>query len=343
MGALGSLFPVLWSLAFLSPLAAIFFAVLFYSVHQRRRPERDRRLPVVAYVVILLVCAIIAFPFGLFFGIGAACSGPGAGNLCGLFGFFVTGPFASSLAMFLVSGVIAALPADEPALLPAGEAGSIRADNAPSSLADETPRDAATWWLRKLWRGEYSLARSFWGFFILGTVVCTIIGMNPVLLFLPGAALAFRLVFLGYQMTAGVGVWRSANAVLAQSGGRASITFADAIKAVAAKAIVVLLIAVYGILLLRTLSILASYSHLESEKRHSWVARAMPGSREAASRGGTSGRADSDAQSGWSRRLPPTPTGQTRRRLNVPSRRASGAAEGLACAAMVRAAIQLST
>jgi hypothetical protein len=256
MGALE--FAALWSLAFLSPLPTIFFAVRFYTIYRRRRPGRGRRLPVVTYVVVLLVCAIIAFPFGLFLGIDAACSGPGAGNLCGLFGFFVTGPFASSLVTFLVSGLIAVLPADEPALLPAGEAGSV-----PSSLADETPKDAETKWYRKLWRGEYSLARSFWGFFILGTVVCTIIGMNPVLLFLPGAAVAFWLVFLGYQMTAGVGVWRSANALLAQSGGRASITSADAIKAVAAKIVVVLLIAAHGILLLRTLSILVSYSRLE--------------------------------------------------------------------------------
>jgi len=96
MGASGNLFLVLWCLAFLSPLAAIFFAVRVYAVHRRRRPERDRHLPVVAYVMILLVCAIIAFPFGLSLGISAACSGPGAGNLCGLFGVFVTGPFASS-------------------------------------------------------------------------------------------------------------------------------------------------------------------------------------------------------------------------------------------------------
>jgi len=112
MGARGNLFTFLWCLAFLSPLPAIFFAARFYAVHRRRRPERDRRLPVIAYVVVLLICSIIAFPFGLFFGISAACADPGAGNLCGLFGFFVTGPFASSLAIVLVSGLIAALPAD---------------------------------------------------------------------------------------------------------------------------------------------------------------------------------------------------------------------------------------
>jgi|SRR5579883_817928 hypothetical protein len=109
--ALNSLLLLLWFLAFLSPLAAIFLAIRFYAVHRRRRPERDRQFPVGGYILILLVCAIIAFPVGLFLGIGAACSG-GAGNLCGLFGFFVAGPFITSLAIVLVSGLIAALPAD---------------------------------------------------------------------------------------------------------------------------------------------------------------------------------------------------------------------------------------
>lgn len=261
MGALGNLFPFLWFLAFLSPLGAISFAVRFYAVHCRRRPEGNRRLPVPVYVVILLVCAIIAFPFGLCLGIRAACSGPAAGNLCGLFGFFVTGPFASSLTIFLFSGLIAALPADEPALLSAGEAASVAADKAPRSPADEMPIAAKTAWYRTLWRGQYSLARSFWGFFILGTLVGTIIGMNPALLFLPGAALAFRLVFLGYQISAGVGVWRSANAFLARrGGGGASITFADSTRAVGAKTVVLLLVVIHGILLLRILSIFASHS-----------------------------------------------------------------------------------
>jgi ABC-type nickel/cobalt efflux system permease component RcnA len=96
----------------------------------------------------------------------------------------------------------------------------------------------------------------------LGTLVGTIIGMNPALLFLRSAGVVFRLVFFGYQMSAGVGVWRSANALLARSGGHTSITFADSMKAVAAKVVFVLLIVIHGILLLRTLSILASYSRL---------------------------------------------------------------------------------
>jgi hypothetical protein len=247
MGAIGNLFPLLWFLAFLSPLAAIFFAVRFYAVHRRRRPEQGRHLPVVAYVVVLLVCAIIAFPFGMFFGVGAACTGPGASNLCGLFGVFVTGPFASSLAIFLVAGLVAALPADEPAQLPAGDAVSIPADT--------TRPDATTRWYRKLWRGEYSLGRSFWGFFVLGMVVGTILRLNPIFLFFP-ARLVFQPLFLAYQLIAGIGVWRSADAFAARRGGGAGLALSDSTKVIVAKAVVVLVIGAHALLLRRSLSII---------------------------------------------------------------------------------------
>src|SRR5215831_19554952 len=131
---------------------------------------------------------------------------------------------------------------------------------APPFPADDTAISAKTWWCRKLWRGEYSLAQSFWGFFILGTLVGMIVGVNPAFLFLPGASLAFPLVFLGYQISAGVGVWRSANAFLARSGGYGSIRYADSVKAIAAKTVVALLIVILSILFLRAVSMLASYS-----------------------------------------------------------------------------------
>jgi hypothetical protein len=111
MNTLGDLFPLLWALAFLSPMVAIFCAARFYAVHCRRRPKPERRLPLVAYVLLLLVCAILAFWPGTIYGFSLAC--PGFGNLCGLFGVFVTGPFASSLAIIVVSGLIMFLPADE--------------------------------------------------------------------------------------------------------------------------------------------------------------------------------------------------------------------------------------
>jgi hypothetical protein len=244
MNTVGNLFPLLWALAFLSPIVAIFFAVRLYAIHCRRRPERGRRFPIVAYILILLVCAVVAFPFGAFWGISQACSTPASGNLCGLFGFFVTGPFASSLAIFLVGGLIALLPADEPASVAAGGAASIPGDKA--------PLHPKTRWYRKLWHGQYSLPRSFWGFFILGTVVGIIVGMNPVFLFFP-APLVFRPVFLGYQIIAGVGVWRSANALVATRSASPSGPHVGSIKIIAAKTIVVLLVGIHAILLLRIL------------------------------------------------------------------------------------------
>jgi hypothetical protein len=250
MGASGGLFFLQWFLAFLSPLAAIFFGVRFYAVHRRRRLEHGRHLPVAAYVVILLVSAIVAFPFGLFIGISAACSSPGASNLCGLFGVFVSGPVASSLGIFIAGGLIAALPADEPVLLSAGGATPLP--------ADEAPRPAKTGWIRKLWRGDYSLGRSFWGFFILGTLIGMIIGMNA--LFLP-VALLFRLVFLAYQVAAGVGVWRSADRLVVWRGAHAAMALSDSMKVIAAKLVVVLFIGIHAILLFRTLGILFSNSH----------------------------------------------------------------------------------
>jgi hypothetical protein len=44
-----------------------------------------------------------AFIFGLSYGIDLACVQYPSGNLCGLFGFFVAGPLASSLTVTLVS------------------------------------------------------------------------------------------------------------------------------------------------------------------------------------------------------------------------------------------------
>ncbi|MGD0290960.1 MAG: hypothetical protein ABSC63_15050 [Candidatus Binataceae bacterium] len=180
---LGKLFPFLWSLALLLPVVAIFFAVRCYALHCRRRPEPERRFPLVLYAVILFVCAIVAFPFGLFFGNSWACSAPQSGNLCGLFGIFVTCPFSSALAIFLVSELILLLPASDT-----------------PSAANDTPGHAATRWYRKLCQGQYSFARSFWGFFILGSFVGVIIGMNPIFMFLLVFLFfpPFQLFLLGY-------------------------------------------------------------------------------------------------------------------------------------------------
>jgi hypothetical protein len=92
------LFPVLMLLAFASPIAAIAGAIVIYSRHCKRvGPER--RVSALGYTIAVAVCGIAGGYFGLFLGIEKACSGPTAGNLCGLFGFFVTGPICFAVAV----------------------------------------------------------------------------------------------------------------------------------------------------------------------------------------------------------------------------------------------------
>ncbi len=244
---LGRHFLFLWSLAFLSPVAAIFFAVRCYAFHSRRHPQSERRFPLVWYVIAVCLCAIVAYSFGLYFGNSWACSSPQSGNLCGLIGIFVTGPFSSAVAIFLVSGLILLLPADDAAI----------------AANDPPPSQATTRWYRKLWRGQYSFARSFWGFFILGTFVGAIIGMNPVFLFLPIFlfSLGFQLCLFAYEITAGVGVWRSANALIAARD--PLVKFNKSMNVIVAKTVVVLVIVFYSIRMLRI--VFAVVNHVVSQ------------------------------------------------------------------------------
>jgi hypothetical protein len=89
-------FATLWLLAALSAPAAIAWAISFYK-------RGTAHLGWFAYCLILLICAIVAYVVALGFGIHLACVTYPSGNLCGLFGFFVTGPLASSLTIVIVS------------------------------------------------------------------------------------------------------------------------------------------------------------------------------------------------------------------------------------------------
>jgi hypothetical protein len=69
--------------------------------------------------------------------------------------------------------------------------------------------------LRKLWWGEYSLPVAFWLFYCLGVFVFLIVG--AIILFKsrtidarPIALIVCIALIWGYQLTASVGVWRSA-------------------------------------------------------------------------------------------------------------------------------------
>jgi hypothetical protein len=90
-------------LGFLLPLLAIIAAIFFYLRH-RRLIEKERRVPVVAYVFALIVCGGVAGYLGMGAGVALAC--PNTGNLCGLFGVFVTGPLSFLLAIVAVGAAL---------------------------------------------------------------------------------------------------------------------------------------------------------------------------------------------------------------------------------------------
>ena len=98
---LDKLFPFLMILGFISPVISIVAALIFYAVH-RHRVEPERRVRAVTYILWLIAGGGIAGFFGWIFGLSAACSSPQSSNLCGLWGFFVTGPLSFSLAIFFV-------------------------------------------------------------------------------------------------------------------------------------------------------------------------------------------------------------------------------------------------
>ena len=94
-------FPPLMIIGLASPLVAIMSTFIFYGLHCNHvAPEH--RVSAVGYAILVAACGVAAGFFGLIFGVERACSFPGAPNLCGLWGFFVTGPLSFSLAIFLV-------------------------------------------------------------------------------------------------------------------------------------------------------------------------------------------------------------------------------------------------
>jgi hypothetical protein len=93
-------------IALVSPVVASACAVGFYARHCNAFPNAEDRISLLAYVLVLLVCACIAFFFGLEYGIRWACSSPSGGNLCGLAGFFMSGPIAAALAIFFAAAAM---------------------------------------------------------------------------------------------------------------------------------------------------------------------------------------------------------------------------------------------
>jgi len=99
--------------------------------------------------------------------------------------------------------------------------------------------------LQRLWRGGYSLGKAFWLFFCLGFIGIIPIAMLAGIPFIlldqkPTASLVFWAVFMGYEVIASVGVWRSANALLVSKDRVKSILYGNAIVIVGAKIFVII-------------------------------------------------------------------------------------------------------
>jgi hypothetical protein len=56
-------FPLLIFLGFISPLIALVSALVFYA-HHRERVEPERRVPVIAFILVLIACGVGAGLFG---------------------------------------------------------------------------------------------------------------------------------------------------------------------------------------------------------------------------------------------------------------------------------------
>jgi hypothetical protein len=74
VSTLEAMFPVLMLIGLISPLGALVSAILFY-VHHRDRVEPARRVPVIAFILALIICVVIAGCFGLYLGLKMACPG----------------------------------------------------------------------------------------------------------------------------------------------------------------------------------------------------------------------------------------------------------------------------
>jgi hypothetical protein len=107
-------FPAFMILGLISPIAAIVAACIIYGRHCDR-VEPERRVSGIGYILAIIILGVIGGFVGLFFGIDQACRGPQAGNLCGLWGFFVTGPISFALTVLLVAMVVYSI---RPALKP---------------------------------------------------------------------------------------------------------------------------------------------------------------------------------------------------------------------------------
>ena len=100
------LLTILLVVALISPVFAIGFAIHYYRLN-RKASQPKQPFPIVGFILALLVSALVFYWLGVGLGISVACSSSSS-NLCGLFGFFVLGPVASSIAIIVVAKILSA-------------------------------------------------------------------------------------------------------------------------------------------------------------------------------------------------------------------------------------------
>ncbi len=89
---------LLFLVGLFSPFVGVAAAVYYY-VKYRDAPEPKRDPSGFLYALSVVSVAILAYLIGCFAGISVACRNPAAGNLCGLWGVFISGPLLATAAM----------------------------------------------------------------------------------------------------------------------------------------------------------------------------------------------------------------------------------------------------
>ena len=97
---MNSVLNALMSIGPIALFAALVLASAYYAAY-RFAPEPKKIVSVVRYAVMVFVVGALAFVVGAAIGISVFCSSDNTGNLCGLGGFFGTGPLLSGVAIFI--------------------------------------------------------------------------------------------------------------------------------------------------------------------------------------------------------------------------------------------------
>ena len=95
--------PLHIKLVMYSPIIGLAITIILY-VHYRTSANSARPLSIFVYFPIVALAGLAGFQASKYAGMWIACTIPDEpGNLCGLFGYFVTGPAGCTLLMILTA------------------------------------------------------------------------------------------------------------------------------------------------------------------------------------------------------------------------------------------------